>query len=151
MTLTAETRSVQRKKPVSTSLCPTQTDLGSNPGIRGEREANKHLAHGTAFHFDTHLKTSSYFMINTVRLLRNINLLMPFREKNNVQRKKNIKILSALCGLKREFLKVKAGGTRVYHRISNCDATMPKHRNKQETKFSVPVIALNTCYPVQTR
>jgi hypothetical protein len=40
------------EKPVPVPLCPPQTphglDLGSNPGLRGERPATNHLSHGTA-------------------------------------------------------------------------------------------------------
>jgi hypothetical protein len=39
------------EKPVPVPLCPPQIsyglDLGSNPGLRGERPANNRLSHGT--------------------------------------------------------------------------------------------------------
>jgi hypothetical protein len=42
------------EKPVPVPLCPPQIshglDLGSNPGLRGERPATNRLSHGTAFH-----------------------------------------------------------------------------------------------------
>jgi hypothetical protein len=40
------------EKPVPLPLCPPQIshglDLGSNPGLRGERPATNRLSHGTA-------------------------------------------------------------------------------------------------------
>ena len=40
------------EKPVPVPLCPPQIshglDLGSNPGLRGERPATNRLSHGTA-------------------------------------------------------------------------------------------------------
>jgi hypothetical protein len=49
MILTGETE-VLGEKPVPLPLCPPQisTDLGSNPGMRGERQATNRLSHGTA-------------------------------------------------------------------------------------------------------
>jgi hypothetical protein len=43
------------EKPVPVPLCPPQIshglDLGSNPGLRGERPATNRLSHGTAYIF----------------------------------------------------------------------------------------------------
>jgi hypothetical protein len=43
-------------KPVPVPLCPPQIshglDLGSNPGLRGERPATNRLSHGTAVEAD---------------------------------------------------------------------------------------------------
>jgi hypothetical protein len=43
------------EKPVPVPLCPPQIshglDLGSNPGLRGERPATNRLSHGTALHY----------------------------------------------------------------------------------------------------
>jgi hypothetical protein len=51
MKLTGENRQLG-EKPVPVPLCPPQIshglDLGSNPGLRGERPATNHLSHGTA-------------------------------------------------------------------------------------------------------
>jgi hypothetical protein len=51
MKLTGENRQLG-EKPVSVPLCPPQIsyglDLGSNPGLRGERPATNCLSHGTA-------------------------------------------------------------------------------------------------------
>jgi hypothetical protein len=57
MKLIGENRSPRRKTCPSAILSttnPTWTDLGSNPGLRGERPATNHLSHGTArFYGDT--------------------------------------------------------------------------------------------------
>jgi hypothetical protein len=51
MKLTGENRQLG-EKPVTVPLCPPQIshglDLGSNPGLRGERPATNRLNHGTA-------------------------------------------------------------------------------------------------------
>jgi hypothetical protein len=51
MKLTGENRQLG-EKPVPVPLCPPQIshglDLGSNPGLRGERPATNRLSHGTA-------------------------------------------------------------------------------------------------------
>jgi hypothetical protein len=51
MKLTGENRQLG-EKPVPGPLCPPQIshglDLGSNPGLRGERPATNRLSHGTA-------------------------------------------------------------------------------------------------------
>jgi hypothetical protein len=51
MKLTGENRQLG-EKPVPMPLCPPQIshglDLGSNPGLRGERPATNRLSHGTA-------------------------------------------------------------------------------------------------------
>jgi hypothetical protein len=51
MKLTGENRQ-PGEKPVPVPLCPPQMshglDLGSNPGLRGERPATNRLSHGTA-------------------------------------------------------------------------------------------------------
>jgi hypothetical protein len=36
------------EEPVPLTLCPTWTDLGANPGLRGDRLATNRLNHGTA-------------------------------------------------------------------------------------------------------
>jgi hypothetical protein len=50
MKLTGENRQLG-EKPVPVPLCPPQIphglDLGSNPGLRGERPATNRLSHGT--------------------------------------------------------------------------------------------------------
>jgi hypothetical protein len=52
MKLTGENRQLG-EKPVPVPFCPPQTshglDLGSNPGLRGERPATNRLSHGTAY------------------------------------------------------------------------------------------------------
>jgi hypothetical protein len=52
MKLTGENRQLG-EKPVPVPLCPLQIlhglDLGSNPGLRGERPATNRLSHGTAY------------------------------------------------------------------------------------------------------
>jgi hypothetical protein len=52
MRLTGENRQLG-EKPVPVPLCPPQIshrlDLGSNPGLRGERLATNRLSHGTAY------------------------------------------------------------------------------------------------------
>jgi hypothetical protein len=52
MKLTGENRQLG-EIPVPVPLCPPQIshglDLGSNPGLRGERPATNRLSHGTAF------------------------------------------------------------------------------------------------------
>jgi hypothetical protein len=52
MKLTGENRQLG-EKPVPVPLCPPQIshglDLGSNPGLRGERPATNRLSHGTAW------------------------------------------------------------------------------------------------------
>jgi hypothetical protein len=44
---------IDRGKPVPVPLCPPQIshglDLGSNPGLRGERPVTNRLSHGTAY------------------------------------------------------------------------------------------------------
>jgi hypothetical protein len=50
MKLTGENRQLG-EKPVPVPLCPQIShglDLGSNPGLRGERPATNRLSHGTA-------------------------------------------------------------------------------------------------------
>jgi hypothetical protein len=51
MKLTGENRQLG-EKPAPVPLCPPQIshglDLGSNPGLRGERPATNRLSHGTA-------------------------------------------------------------------------------------------------------
>jgi hypothetical protein len=51
MQLTGENRQLG-EKPVPVPLCPPQIshglDLGSNPGLRGERPTTNRLSHGTA-------------------------------------------------------------------------------------------------------
>jgi hypothetical protein len=52
MKLTREHRSTRGKTCSSATLPttnPTWTELGSNPGLRGERPATNRLSHGTAF------------------------------------------------------------------------------------------------------
>jgi hypothetical protein len=52
MKWTWENRSNRGKTCPSATLSttnPTWTDLGSNPGLRGERPATNRLSHGTAF------------------------------------------------------------------------------------------------------
>jgi hypothetical protein len=52
MKLTGENRQLG-EKPVPVPRCPPQIslelDLGSNPGLRGERPATNRLSHGTAY------------------------------------------------------------------------------------------------------
>jgi hypothetical protein len=51
MKLTGENRNTRGKTCPSATLStinPTWTDLGSKPGLRGERPATNHLSHGTA-------------------------------------------------------------------------------------------------------
>jgi hypothetical protein len=51
MKLTGENRSTRRKARPSATLStinPTWTDPGSNPGFRGERPATNRLSHGTS-------------------------------------------------------------------------------------------------------
>ena len=51
MKLTGENRSIRRKTYPSATLStinPTRTDPGSNPGLRGGRPATNRLSHGTA-------------------------------------------------------------------------------------------------------
>jgi hypothetical protein len=54
MKLAGENRQLG-EKPVSVPLCPPQIshglDLGSNPGLRGERPATNRLSRGTAWGF----------------------------------------------------------------------------------------------------
>jgi hypothetical protein len=68
MKLTGENRQLGGK-PVPVPLCPPQIshglDLGSNPGLRGERPATNRLSHGTACSYpslriNTRLMTSPY-------------------------------------------------------------------------------------------
>jgi hypothetical protein len=51
MKSTGENRQLE-EKPVPVLLCPPQIshglDLGSNPGLRGERPVTNRLSHGTA-------------------------------------------------------------------------------------------------------
>jgi hypothetical protein len=52
MKLTGENRQLGEKR-VPEPLCPPQIshelDLGSNPGLRGDRPATNRLSHGTAY------------------------------------------------------------------------------------------------------
>jgi hypothetical protein len=51
MKLTGENRSTRRETCLSATLStinPTWTNLGSNPGLRGERPATNRLSHGKA-------------------------------------------------------------------------------------------------------
>jgi hypothetical protein len=54
MKLTGENRSTRVNTCPSATLStinPTWTGPGSNPGLRGERPATNHLSHGTALSF----------------------------------------------------------------------------------------------------
>jgi hypothetical protein len=54
MKLTGENRSTWGKACPSATLSttnPTWTDLGLNPGLRGERLATNRLSHGTAYRY----------------------------------------------------------------------------------------------------
>jgi hypothetical protein len=50
MILTGENRSTRGKTCPSAITNPTWTDLGLNPGLRGEKPATNRLSHGTADH-----------------------------------------------------------------------------------------------------
>jgi hypothetical protein len=52
MKLTGENRSARCKTFRNATLSatnPTWTDMGSNPGLRGERPSTNRLSHGTAY------------------------------------------------------------------------------------------------------
>jgi hypothetical protein len=62
MKLTGENRQLG-EKPVPVPLCPPKIsrglDLGSNPGLRGERPATNRLSHGTSCTALTSIASSS--------------------------------------------------------------------------------------------
>jgi len=44
---TGKPKDSEKKSSTSVSLCPTWTDLGSNTGLRGEKQAANRLCQGT--------------------------------------------------------------------------------------------------------
>jgi hypothetical protein len=82
MKLTGENRSTRRKTSPSTTLStinPTWTDPGSNPGLRGGKPVANRLSHGTAIFrhvnlpFLFFLPPLSGLVLNTIQLLFSVS------------------------------------------------------------------------------
>jgi hypothetical protein len=66
------------EKPVPMPFCPPQIshglDLGSNPGLRGERPAPNRLSHGTADECNLHFDTRFYLCLYISHNLPTLNM-----------------------------------------------------------------------------
>jgi hypothetical protein len=63
MILTGENRRTRRKFRPSANMSTTNstwTDLGANPGLRGERPASNRLSHGTAVAIICNVKKNKF-------------------------------------------------------------------------------------------
>jgi hypothetical protein len=81
MKLTGESRSTRGKTcPCATlsTINPTWTDPGSNPGFRGERPATNRLSHGTAKSFTLCKKRA-----NSCNQLRHLSIPLQFHSSSH--------------------------------------------------------------------